>query len=268
MGDPRETELLRLLLPAGCSYPLGEILERAQISSADLAGIVASLEEGGFRFSQEGDSISLVAEPETLVSEGILARLETRSIGRDVVVLKETSSTNDRVRQAGVAGAAEGLVIFAESQTAGRGTYGRKWVSTPGAGLWFSILLRSTLTVEQLPLLLQTAALAVAEAVEEWIPEHVKIKLPNDLYLGDGKLAGVLLETSSSWDFQVLGIGINIRKAPKIPTYPSSAMEQFSTEPIPRAELAAQILSRFEYWCLDNEVEEWVKALAGRHRRA
>src|SRR5260370_19839337 len=98
---------------------------------------------------------------DALARDEILIRLNMRCIGRDVIVFKETSSTNDRIRQAGLAGAAEGLVIFAESQTAGRGTYGRKWIAAPGAGLLFSVLLRSRLPVDQLPLLVRMAAVAV-----------------------------------------------------------------------------------------------------------
>jgi BirA family biotin operon repressor/biotin-[acetyl-CoA-carboxylase] ligase len=195
----------------------------------------------------------------SLKPEQISAHLCSPRIGRQIVVFRETSSTNDRIRQAGQGGEEEGLVIFAESQTAGRGTYGRKWISGPGVGLWFSILLRSQLSLEQLPLIIQAAALATAEAVEEWVPERVKIKLPNDLYLQNGKLAGFLLETSSDWGFQVLGIGINVSQAPNLPGYPAIAMEHFSTRQIPRAEFAAQILSRFEAWYLHRRVEEWTE---------
>ncbi len=61
--------------------------------------------------------------------------------------------------------------------------------------------------------------------------QPVRIKPPNDLILGGGKLAGFLLETSNRWDFQVLGVGINVRSAPEIAGYPTSSVEQFSVEP-------------------------------------
>jgi BirA family biotin operon repressor/biotin-[acetyl-CoA-carboxylase] ligase len=203
-----------------------------------------------------------------LEPDKILAHLKSPRIGRQIVVFKETSSTNDRIRQAGQGGEGEGLVIFAESQSAGRGTYGRKWISTAGAGLWFSILLRSGQPLEQLPYIIQAAAVAVAEAVEEWIPGSVQIKLPNDLYLRGGKLAGFLLETSSDWGFQVLGVGINVGAAPKIPDYPTAAMEDVLPNPVPRAELAARILARFEDWYLNRCVEEWIETFRTRHERS
>jgi BirA family transcriptional regulator, biotin operon repressor / biotin---[acetyl-CoA-carboxylase] ligase len=201
---------------------------------------------------------------DALASDRILDLLETRCIGRNVVVFKETSSTNDRIRQAGLAGAAEGLVMFAESQTSGRGTYGRKWISAPRSGLWFSILLRSKLPVDQWPLLVQVAALAVADGVEELLPEPITIKRPNDLVLRGGKLAGFLLETSNVWDFQILGIGINIRNPPEIPGYPTAAIETYAAAPVARNLLAARVISLFEGWYMNSSPDEWSAAFNAR----
>jgi BirA family biotin operon repressor/biotin-[acetyl-CoA-carboxylase] ligase len=248
MRDPREIELIRLLLPAGRRVALGELLERTGIGSDELPGLIEGLRQSGFVFSQTEKTIQTVKEPESLLPEMILAGLRTETIGRDVLVFRETSSTNDRARQAGVAGAGEGLVIFAESQTGGRGTRGRKWVSTAGVGLWFSILLRTRVPVAQWPLLVKMAAVACAEAIEKWVEQTVRIKPPNDLILGDGKVAGFLLETSNTWDFQVLGVGLNVRSAPVIDGYPTAAVEQFARGRVSRAALAAELLNSFEMW--------------------
>jgi BirA family biotin operon repressor/biotin-[acetyl-CoA-carboxylase] ligase len=264
MPNPREIQLLRLLLPVGSEALLADIFERMAIGASELPRLVESLQQCGFIFDQTQHAISIAQEPEALVPEVILAGLRTKTIGRDVLVLRETSSTNDRVRQAGVAGAAEGLVVFAESQTSGRGTYGRKWVSAAGAGLWFSILLRSRISLERWPILVRMAAVASAEAVEKWVRQPVRIRPPNDLILGGGKLAGFLLETSSSWDFQVLGIGINVRFAPEIPGSPTSAVERFSRGQVSRSALAAELLNRFEEWYLRKPPTELSTAFEGR----
>ena len=203
-------------------------------------------------------------EIELLVPEMIMAGLRTTRIGRDVRVLRETSSTNDRARQARIAGAQEGLVIFAESQTGGRGTRGRRWVSTAGVGLWLSILLRTQVAADQWPLLVQMAAVACAEAVEKWVKQTVRIKPPNDLTLGGGKVAGFLLETSNTWDFQVLGIGLNVRSAPIIEGYPTAAVEQFTSGPVSRSALASDLLNHFEDWYLRKPLAEMSSAFAGR----
>jgi len=264
MHDPREIELLRWLLPAGRAIELVELFKRTGIGSGEMPVLIECLQQCGFVFRETEKTISIVKEPESLVPEMILAGLETNTIGRDVVVLRETSSTNDRVRQAGVAGASEGLVIFAESQTGGRGTRGRKWVSTSGAGLWFSILLRTRVPAGRWPLLVQMAAVACAEAIEKWVEQTVRIKPPNDLILGGGKLAGFLLETSNSWDFQVLGIGLNVRSAPVIDGCPTAAVEQFTRGRVSRAALAAELLNHFEDWYVHRTLAEISSAFERR----
>ena len=264
MRDPREIELIRLLLPAGRLVALRELLERTGIGSDELPGFIEGLRQSGFVFSQTEKTIQAVKEPESLLPEMILAGLRTETIGRDVLVFRETSSTNDRARQAGVAGAGEGLVIFAESQTGGRGTRGRKWVSTAGVGLWFSILLRTRVPVAQWPLLVKMAAVACAEAIEKWVEQTVRIKPPNDLILGDGKLAGFLLETSNTWDFQVLGVGLNVRSAPVIDGYPTAAVEQFARGRVSRAALAAELLNSLEMWYFRRTLAEMLSAFECR----
>jgi BirA family biotin operon repressor/biotin-[acetyl-CoA-carboxylase] ligase len=264
MRDPREIELLRRLVPGGRTIDLAKLLEETGIEFSGWPVFLESLEQCGFVFRRTEKTICVTREPEALVPEMILAGLRTTRIGRDVLVLRETSSTSDRAQQAGVAGAEEGLVIFAESQTGGRGTRGRRWVSTAGVGLWLSILLRTQVTADQWPLLVQMAAVACAEAVEKWVKQTVRIKPPNDLMLGAGKVAGFLLETSNTWDFQVLGIGLNVRSAPVIEGYPTAAVEQFTSGPVSRAALAADLLNHFEDWYLKKPSPELFSAFADR----
>jgi BirA family biotin operon repressor/biotin-[acetyl-CoA-carboxylase] ligase len=206
----------------------------------------------------------LVNEPDSLVPQSVVALLGTRIIGRDVLVFRETSSTNDLARQAGKGGEQEGIVFFAERQTSGRGTRGREWISRSNQGLWFSILLRSRLPLDECPVLIQMAAVSAAEAIERWSEKPVLIKAPNDLYLGGGKLGGFLLETSNGWDFQVLGIGINVRSAPEVERYPTAALDQFSKMPVPLAQLAAEFLNRFEDWYLRAPLEAVFRTFAVR----
>jgi BirA family transcriptional regulator, biotin operon repressor / biotin---[acetyl-CoA-carboxylase] ligase len=264
MRDPREIELLRRLVPGGRTIDLAKLLEETGIEFSGWPVFLESLEQCGFVFRRTEKTICVTREPEALVPEMILAGLRTTRIGRDVRVLRETSSTNDRARQAGVAGAQEGLVIFAESQTGGRGTRGRRWVSTAGAGLWLSILLRTQVTADQWPLLVQMAAVACAEAVEKRVKQTVRIKPPNDLTLGGGKLAGFLLETSNTWDFPVLGIGLNVRSAPVIEEYPTAAVEQFTSGPVSRGALASDLLNQFEDWYLKKPLTDISAAFASR----
>ena len=115
-----------------------------------------------------------------LAPEAVLSRLRTRRLGRAYEFLPACASTNDVVRIRAAAGAAEGLVIVADSQSAGRGRLGRSWHSPAGQNLYFSLLLRPALPARQVtPLtLLAGAALARALAAAGAAP---RLRWPNDL---------------------------------------------------------------------------------------
>jgi BirA family biotin operon repressor/biotin-[acetyl-CoA-carboxylase] ligase len=255
MIDQREINLLRFLLRSNEGTPLTDLKDQISGDAAVLQAVIEGLERDGYRFDKTGQSIRLLSEPDALRPQSITARLTTHTIGREIYVFRETTSTNDLARRAGIGKATEGVVFFAEQQTAGRGTRGRNWVSQPNQGLWFSILLRSSLPVDQWPVLVQMAALASAEAARQWAGTPIGIKPPNDLVLAGGKLAGFLLETSNAWNFQVLGIGINVRSSPKIEGYPTSALDDFAKHRVPLTGLAAGILNRFEEWYLKKTIE-------------
>jgi biotin-(acetyl-CoA carboxylase) ligase len=127
---------------------------------------------------------------------------------RDVRVVAETGSSNTDLVAAAQAGAPEGAVLAAEAQTAGRGRLGRTWLSAPGAALTFSVLLRpGAVPVTSrgwVPLL---AGVAVACALRERaVP--ATLKWPNDVLIGDAKVAGILAEQAAG--AIVVGLGINV----------------------------------------------------------
>ncbi len=95
--------------------------------------------------------MSEVDRSDRLVADVLRADLGECRMGREIVVVEEAPSTNDLAWQAAERGAAEGFVVFAERQTAGRGQYGRRWESAPYKGLWFSVLLRPAITLAQSP---------------------------------------------------------------------------------------------------------------------
>ena len=267
MIDQREIDLLRSLLRSNEGTTQTDLMEQIRGDAAALKTVIEGLERDGYNFEKTGQNIRLLSEPDAVRPQNVGARLTTRAIGSEIYIFRETTSTNDLARRAGIGKAAEGVVFFAEQQTAGRGTYGRNWVSGPNQGLWFSILLRSSLPVDQWPSLVQMAALASAEAAEQWADAPIGIKPPNDLVLAGGKLAGFLLETSNASDFQVLGIGINVRSAPQIEGYPTSALDDFSKNRVPLAGLAAEILNRFEEWYLNGPDETMASAFEARVKR-
>src|SRR5262245_46546259 len=111
-------------------------------------------------------------------------------VGREIIVLQETSSTNDAVSRItstdGLPGIPEGLVVFAEHQTDGRGQRGNRWESTARKGLWFSILLRPKIQLSDSGQLTIWAIDAISDVIRTKFGLEPAIKLPNDVQL-DGR---------------------------------------------------------------------------------
>ncbi|MBU6410212.1 MAG: biotin--[acetyl-CoA-carboxylase] ligase, partial [Verrucomicrobia bacterium] len=151
-----------------------------------------------------------------LFADDLAARLAGAGvIGRDVRVFEETTSTNDVAEKLARDGAAEGVVIFAESQSRGRGRLGRQWLSPPRQGLWFSILLRPLLRPQETTQLTVMAATALRRAISHETSLEVKIKWPNDILIGGKKVAGILTEMSAELDrvrHVILGIGVDVNQ--------------------------------------------------------
>lgn len=162
-----------------------------------------------------------------LIADQLKSQLAgTGLIGRDIVVLEETGSTNDAIlqlacpqRDAGSGSSRlndQGLVVFAEHQTAGRGQRGNRWDSAQGKGLWFSILLRPEIQLSDSGRLTIWAIKTVADVIRIEFGMEPAIKLPNDIQLYEHKVAGVLVEMRAQEKaphLAVVGIGINVNQS-------------------------------------------------------
>lgn len=182
----------------------------------DVFGAIGEIRRVGYFVSDcTGAGVRLDTGTDVIDRNDLLGRLETRVLGRSPVCFLELDSTNALATRAALAGAAHGTVVLAEHQKAGRGRLGRSWFSPPGVGLWFSLILRYELTVARTWLLTLGAAVALSDAVEASTGVRPDVRWPNDLYLNDRKLAGILTEVRGGDDrpdFAVLGIGINVNQ--------------------------------------------------------
>ncbi|HEY6276383.1 MAG TPA: biotin--[acetyl-CoA-carboxylase] ligase [Streptosporangiaceae bacterium] len=172
---------------------------------------------------------------------------------REIRLAAETGSTNADLLAEAAAGAAEGLVLTAGAQSAGRGRLGRRWISPPGAALTFSVLLRPrgvpAARLGWLPLL---AGVAVAAAVTDAAALDTRLKWPNDVLAGEAKLAGILAESGGG--AIVAGAGINVfqRRDELPPTATSLLLAAPGAAPAAgaRERLLAAVLGHFERWYL------------------
>lgn len=128
-------------------------------------------------------------------------------------------STMDRARALAAEGAPEGVVVWADEQTAGRGTGGRRWQTPPGTQLAFSLLARPPLAAAHLNRLTMWVGLALHRVVQRLLPTPgaVQLKWPNDLLIAGRKAAGILVEGAFDADrlhYAVIGVGLNVSAAP------------------------------------------------------
>jgi BirA family biotin operon repressor/biotin-[acetyl-CoA-carboxylase] ligase len=135
-----------------------------------------------------------------------------------VELLETTTSTLDVAHRLAADAAPAGTLVIANEQTAGRGRGGKSWQSSPGAGLWLTLIERPADT-SGLGVLSLRIGLAAAEALDRFAPEPIRLKWPNDLYIDRSKLAGILVEArwrEQSIEWIAIGLGVNVRPPEKI----------------------------------------------------
>ncbi len=151
--------------------------------------------------------------PNPLHPDEIKGGLQTKRIGREVLVYNSTSSTNDVAWEYAKNRKNDGLSVFAEEQTAGRGRGGNKWLSPQGQSILCSVILLESKLAGELSIL--SCAVAVAEAIGRCGSYETRIKWPNDIILNSKKVGGILLESrpdKKASDY-VIGIGINCHQS-------------------------------------------------------
>jgi BirA family biotin operon repressor/biotin-[acetyl-CoA-carboxylase] ligase len=188
-----------------------------------------------------------------LVADELRATLGECRVANQLVVVEETCSTNDLAWEAEARGAREGFVVFAERQTAGRGQYGRRWESAPYQGLWFSVLLRPPITLNESPRLTTLLAGVAAATIIEETGCAASIKAPNDIYVAGRKIAGVLVEGRTASDrsyVAVAGMGVNVNQT--LADFPmelratAGSLRMETGRQIQRGHLAVALLRKLE----------------------
>lgn len=196
-----------------------------------------------------------------LSSKTITAALNTHRLGQTVLYFPQISSTNDVVHAEAAAGAADGLLVVADEQTAGRGRLDRRWWAPPGSCLLMSLLLRPAIPLHRAGQLTMCLGLGAVEGIEALTGLRPALKWPNDLLLHDRKLGGMLTELRLDGDrlaYAAVGLGVNVNITFTASTF-TSAMPSELTDtaislltargaPVDRLALLAAILAHTEAW--------------------
>lgn len=238
-----------------------ELAELLGMSRAAVGKRVALLREQGWTISAVPRlGYRLLEEPDSLHPLCVLGLLRTRALGHTYRFLPEVESTNAELSRLADEGIAEGTVLVADHQRAGRGRLGRRWESPAGANLMFSLLLRPELAPAELPPLSLAAAVGVAAGLAPFLEEAPQVKWPNDLLSAGGKkICGILTELAAEIDrvrHVVIGVGINVnqtRFASALADATSLKREARTT--FSRAEVLVSVLESVESW-IDRVLEE------------
>lgn len=178
-------------------------------------------------------------------ADKIREKLNTEFVGRNIIVYDKTDSTNTRAKE--MRDEAEGTVFIAESQSCGKGSKGREWVSESGTGIWMSILLKPQIDIVCVPQITLVAGMALKRV----LGDKAQIKWPNDVVLGTKKVCGILTEMSvmnGKTEAVVCGIGVNVnqRSFPAEILHRATSLFLENKHEYDRNLIVAEIVNEFE----------------------
>jgi len=216
--------------------------------------------------ASQTEGYQLTKKSNRLLPYEVHKNLRTRMIGKKMRYFESTPSTISSAKELLATSDPEklnGLVIIAEEQTGGVGRMGRVWVS-PTGGIWVTIILKPLIPVDHVFMLTMAGAVAVARAIRKEYDLGALIKWPNDIYIGDKKVAGLLLELSAEADtihYCLLGMGVDANiSSHELATKVHGSVTSLSAEighDVDRAALLARILKEFESRYLLIEGQEY-----------
>lgn len=247
-----KTEILRFLKEAQDYLSGQELCEQLGVSRTAVWKVIRQLQEEGYEIEAVRNRGYRLADSGDVFTEAELESvISTRVAGRNLVFLDMVDSTNTRAKQLAEAGAPDGTLVVAETQSSAKGRRGRSWMAPSGSGVWFSLLLRPKIAPEHASMLTLVAAMAVETGIRDLAGIEGRIKWPNDIVIEGKKICGILTEMSADMDdvnHVVVGIGINanIREFPKELRDKATSLLLVSGQMVRRAALLNAVLLAWE----------------------
>ena len=245
-------ELLSLLRERNKYVSGQELCRHFGVSRTAIWKAVNRLKEAGYEIeAAPNKGYRVLSCPDSVAAVEVSSLMETDVIGRDVRYMETIDSTNLYARRLGEDGAAEGVLVDADEQTAGKGRSGRHWTTPPGSAIAMSVLLRPRIAPERISMVTLVMGLAVAKAVRELYGLDALITWPNDVVVNGKKICGILTEMSAELmavNYIVIGVGINsnMKEFPaEIRTTATSIALELGRD-VSRARLIAEVMKHFE----------------------
>ncbi|WP_242874756.1 MULTISPECIES: biotin--[acetyl-CoA-carboxylase] ligase [Clostridium] len=176
---------------------------------------IKSLKEKGYVISSvTNKGYRLMESPDILTYEEVKSGLKTKFIGRKIVHFDSVSSTNIEAKKLAEQGEEEGTIVIAEEQVLGKARMGKDWYSPKGEGIWMSIILRPKISPEFASEITNLSIEAVGKSLKK-LESNIFIKKPNDIFIGEKKVCGILTEMDGELNllnYIIIGIGINVNQ--------------------------------------------------------
>ena len=192
------------------------IAEKLNVSRNAVWKAIKELEKDGYKITAVTNKGYCLCDDNDILSvQGMLPFLTIEEGRNKIFIHNSLESTNKTAKEMAISGAGHGTVIIADSQTSGRGRYGRDFFSPPNSGIYMSFILRLThLRFESPTIVTAFAAVSVCKAIEALTEKLPRIKWVNDIFLNEKKICGILTEAVSDFEsgnieWVVVGIGIN-----------------------------------------------------------
>lgn len=260
-----DEHLLQLLNEHPGQYISGEeISRRMSVSRTAIWKGINRLKEKGYEFeSTSRKGYRITRRPDRFdVTALQLALNQKGSWGQPLHLFESVASTQDEARMLAEQQTAEGTLVIAEEQTAGRGRQGRPFYSPSGRGIWMSLVMRPVQPLQYMSQLTLLAAVAVCRALRNTTQLDIGIKWPNDLLIDGRKVCGILIESAAEDGrvrYAIAGIGIDANlTAEDLPEHLQSIVTSLRIESgqvIDRTSIVAEVISELEtlYQCYTDE---------------
>ncbi len=226
-----------------------EVASRLKVTRTAVWKQIQSLRTRGYKIeSSTKRGYRLVEKPDLLDPDLIRLGLKAEVLGREIVYLRETSSTNDEAVKIAPS-SKDGTVVLAETQTSGKGRLERMWHS-PSGGIWMSLIFKPDIPLTQVSGINMAVDVGLARAIES-LGLKVGIKWPNDILIGDKKICGILTEISAEIDrlnYAVVGIGVNanVDLALFLPEWNATSLCAELSQKVSRPDLVRKMLEEIE----------------------
>ena len=245
-------KILTLLRERGDYVSGQELCDQFGVSRTAVWKAIGQLKKEGYGIEAvRNKGYCLVSEGGIYGQHELESRMDTKWAGHPVIFYDALPSTNLQAKLDAENGAAEGTLLVADMQTAGRGRRGRSWSSPGGTNAYFTLIIKPDFRVELASMVTLVMGLAVADGIRKTCGVEACIKWPNDIVIGGKKVCGMLAEMSAERDYihyVVIGVGINVGQQafPAEIADMATCLQEECGHRVSRAELVANVMKEFE----------------------